>query len=161
MADLHQKNQYRKQGESIFRKEEFREWLMELTRVNSGLTASVVFDSEKLAAFSLSFTDDRGRASYMYIPSYGEEYAHLSIGSYLMIESAVDAGPKDGGSYRFDLLCGDEAYKALWETDRYFIHRVRIFPHSVKGIFRYGAFRIVYALKWWKQRIKRWRSSPE
>ncbi len=153
ISDLHISNQYRKQGESVFKKQTMRDWLLNIAKVDSSLNIALFRDGDELAAFNLSFVDIEQKTFYYYIPSFSREYQNYSLGTWLMVESLRHHTPANGGNFRLDLLCGDENYKKMWATDRYHVWRVILFPGNISSRAAYGLYRGVYALKTLKNKL--------
>jgi|GEM_PF-1121121 len=154
IAKLHIDNQYRKQGESIFENQSMKDWLLSLANVDSGLCIALFYDREELAAFNLSFVDIEEKVFYYYIPSFSDKYLNYSLGTWLLVESLRHHSPAGGGTFRLDLLCGDEGYKKMWSTDRYHVWRMILFPNSISTRPLYYFYRSIYALKVWKNQAK-------
>jgi CelD/BcsL family acetyltransferase involved in cellulose biosynthesis len=83
----------------------------------------------RLAATMYGFSLDR--RVYFYQHGYDERFRAASVGLALMalsIRTAIDDGAID-----FDMLYGDEPYKALWACRTRQLHRLEVFPPGIAG----------------------------
>ena len=131
VADLHIRNQYRKQGKSILEDASYRHFLTEVgLRPDAGLRIVTIEDAEgKMIAFDLGF--ERGDRFSAYLGSFETEYASCSPGTvllYLQIDEWTEQGLKV-----YDFLCGNESYKYDFADDEYFTVCQRVFRKSISG----------------------------
>jgi len=147
-GDLHQANQYRKKGPSIFEQPQFRTFLDSQIADDAPLCLSVLETSEggSLLAFTLGYF---GRDTYhYYLTSYDGRHAEFSPGRWLLVETLrVQAKRVTGGVLRFDLLSGEESYKSRWAKSFYCVARKQVIPKRIDRLPRLAACSAIYGLK--------------
>lgn len=134
IAALHIRNQYRKQGKSIFEETTFRNFIAEIAlRPDAGLrVVTLETDQGELIAFDLGF--ERGQRFSAYLGSFENEYSSSSPGTvllYLQIEEWTKRGVEI-----YDFLCGNESYKYDYAEGEYRTACQRVFRKSALGRFR-------------------------
>jgi CelD/BcsL family acetyltransferase involved in cellulose biosynthesis len=157
IAAVHSRNQFRKDGESVFLQPGFLEFLENQAAAGNGLTLSILRTEAEgeIIAFNLGYFSEN--TYFYYIPSYEGKYSHLSPGSWLLIETLrhhYQSARPEHGPFTFDLLSGAESYKKNWSTESYQIYRALVFPKKINFLPRWFGFWAVYQLKGLKNRIR-------
>lgn len=126
---LHQRNQHRKSGDSIFADPRFCRFLVDVAASeDAGMRILEIRNAKgETVAFDLGFEKaDRFQA---YLGTYDEPYSVASPGMCLL-HWQMDVLPMQGTRV-FDFLCGEEEYKFDYATDCYRIDSVRVFPPGI------------------------------
>ncbi len=139
VAQLHIRNQYRKQGRSIFEDTAFRHFIVEVAiRPDAGLRIVTLETSQgELIAFDLGFL--RGNRFSVYLGSFEKRYSSCSPGTALLYLQ-IDEWAKRGVEI-YDFLCGNESYKYDYAEGEYHTACQRVFRKSAISQLR------VYLLK--------------
>lgn len=149
IAELHQRNQHRKEGRSIFAKQSYRKFILDAAQErDTGMhIIEVRSKTGGLIAFDLGFHADS--RFYAYIGSYDEPYSGGSPGVCLL-HWQMDRLPLIGIK-EYDFLCGSEGYKFDYAENTYKIRSVKVytcgFINSLRLIAYRNARRIKVALK--------------
>lgn len=128
---LHQRNQHRKSGESIFGDPRFCRFLVDVAASeDAGLRILEIRNADgETVAFDLGF-EKAGRFQ-AYLGAYDEPYSVASPGMCLL-HWQMDVLPLKGTRI-FDFLCGEEEYKFDYATECYGIESVRVFPPGIRN----------------------------
>jgi len=134
IADLHIRNQYRKQGKSVFESQKFRDFVAEAALRRDVGISIVTLENEQgeLIAFDLGF--QRGKRFSVYLGSFEAEYSSCSPGTvllYLQIEEWTKRGVEI-----YDFLCGNESYKYDYADGEYLTVCQRVFRKKPLSHFR-------------------------
>ncbi len=153
---LHQSNQYRKEGDSVFSDPNFSDFLERQVREGAPLLMATLRERPGglPMAFNLGyFADD---TYYYYLTAYEGRHAALSPGRRVLIDSlAYCADRVKGGQLRFDLLSGEEGYKGRWATSFYELRRFQVIPKRLGNLPRATVYATIYGLK---EAKNQWRS---
>ena len=85
--------------------------------------------NDEIAAVTYCFSV--GGRFYLYQHGFNPRFAHFSVGVVVLaltIRSAIDENTAE-----FDMLYGDEPYKALWANDTRPLERAHVFPPHMRG----------------------------
>lgn len=139
IAALHERNQHRKEGDSIFSNESYREFLLETAQEpDTGIhIIEVRSKSGDLIAFDLGF--HANSRFYAYLGSYDEPYSGGSPGVCLL-HWQMDRLPLMEIS-EYDFLCGSEGYKFDYAKEAYKIVSVKIYSRGFINSLRLTAYR--------------------
>lgn len=145
LGRLHEANQHRKAGASIFSREEYRSFL-----AAAGASEDVgmrVLELRaaggELIAFDLCFESSNRFSAYL--GAYDGPYAGGSPGVCLL-HWQMDMLPLRGIT-EYDFLCGEEPYKFDYATESYEIVSARIYPNHFRGRLAVGSLRMLQAAK--------------
>lgn len=147
-ARLHLSSQYRRKGDSVFADPGFTDYLRRQASSDLPLVLSLLrtrADGE-IVAFNLGYFT--GGTYYYYLTAFDSEHGTLSPGRKLLIDTLDYCARRlDGDFLRFDLLSGEEAYKARWATAFYEVWRFQVIPRKLGNLPRMAAYRTLYGLK--------------
>ncbi len=145
IAELHARNQHRKEGASIFAKESYRKFILEAAQEpDTGIhIIEVRSKSGELIAFDLGFHADS--RFYAYLGAYDEPYSGGSPGVCLL-HWQMDRLPLMGIK-EYDFLCGSEAYKFDYAEDTYQIKSVKVYSCGFINSLRLMAYRNARRIK--------------
>lgn len=147
-ANLHQENQYRKSGSSVFADSRYRSFLSILGASNSPLGLSLLREHPDgpLLSFHLGFwgTD----TFYDYLTAYAGQHANLSAGRWLLIDLLRHHHQRINTEIlHLDMLCGEESYKFRWPTTTYSVMRHIVLPWRLSNLPRIIGYSALYGLK--------------
>ncbi len=153
-ADLHRRNQHRKEGESVFTTPGYLGFLKEQSAAGVPICVSLLrkHPGGPLLAFNVGyFAND---TFYYYLTAYAGEHADCSPGRWLLTDSLSHWSKLlIGDTLHFDMLGGEENYKARWAETSYTISRVVLIPRRLGSLPRVLAYTTVYGLKDIKNRL--------
>jgi CelD/BcsL family acetyltransferase involved in cellulose biosynthesis len=140
IAALHQANQHRKEGSSIFENEAYRNFLTEAAgSADVGMRVLEIRNREgELVAFDLGF--ERGERFYAYLGAFDELYSGGSPGMCLL-HWQMDVFPLRGVRH-YDFLCGEESYKFDYATETYDIISARVYVSTFRNLL------LLFGMKW-------------
>lgn len=144
---LHQASQYRKSGPSVFQEAAYRRFLQSLTSSGAPLCLSLLRERPQgaLVAFHLAyFSQD---TFFHYLTAYADAQAKLSPGRWLLVDALRHWHERARRGLRYDMLCGEEAYKSRWPANPYFVSKIVLLPKRLANLPRLLAYSAVYSLK--------------
>lgn len=153
-AVLHRENQHRKAGDSIFNTPGYIEFLRGQSAAGAPICLSLLREEPggPPMAFNIGYFGDD--TFFYYLTSYAGRHAECSPGRWLMVDSLNHwSRLVENGTLRFDMLGGEESYKARWADSSYPVSRVVLIPRGLGGFARVVAYSTVYGLKGIKNRL--------
>ncbi len=145
IAALHERNQHRKEGNSIFANESYRNFILNAAQEpDTGIhIVEVRAKTGELIAFDLGFHSDS--RFYAYIGSYDAPYSGGSPGVCLL-HWQMDRLPLMGIK-EYDFLCGSESYKFDYAENTYNIMSVKVYTRGFMNSLRLMAYRNARKIK--------------
>ncbi len=161
-ATLHQANQYRKKGKSVFADRDFMVFLERQASSGAPMFLSMMRDARGGPAMAFIMGYFGNDTCYYYITSYDGRIAALSPGRCLLVEVLKYCADRvEGGTLTLDLLSGEDGYKSRWATSFYEVARFQVIPKRISNLPRMAAYSVVYGLKSAKNRVLKWRAGGE
>lgn len=139
IAELHERNQHRKGGKSIFVNPSYRNFILDAAqKSDTGIhIVEVRAKTGELIAFDLGFYSNS--RFYAYLGSYDEPFSGGSPGVCLLhwqMEQLPMMGIKE-----YDFLCGNEGYKFDYAAESYKIISVKLYSSGFLNTLRLFAYR--------------------
>lgn len=155
-GQLHQANQYRKEGDSVFADPGFADFLKRQAEREVPLLLTTLRERPNGAPIAFSLGYFARDTYYYYMTTYEGRHSELSPGRKIMIDSLIECAKRlEGNTLRFDMLSGEESYKSRWAKSFYQVNRFQVIPKRLGNLPRMAAYSTVYGLK---EAKNRWRS---
>lgn len=158
LASFHAQRWTGRGGSSAFQSPELRAFHDDVTRraLDAGwLRLYVLRVDDTVAAVMYGFT--YGRRFYFYQHGFDPRYQSHSIG-LVMMGRAIRAAIEEERAAEFDMLYGNEGYKALWAREQRSLHQLDLFPADLGGTLHHA---LVEAERTARGLARRLRSSGE
>jgi len=132
LMGFHEQRWTSRGGSTAFQTPELRSFHHEVT--------SSALRSGWLRLFSLRLNADIAAVTYcfcvngrfyLYQHGFNPQFCQYSVGAVILgrtIRAAIDEGASE-----FDMLYGEEPYKAVWASERRYLERIEIFPPHLRG----------------------------
>ena len=137
MSELDRKRSIRgESGDSFFSEPLNEGFLRELSnqfKTAGGLNVFACRLDGRLCAFYLMFLYDERALCYQ--TAFDSEFTDLKLGTQAMLEALRYA--TDQSATEFDLLSGDEGYKARWTTEQHATTRMMIYRRGIRSWLMY------------------------